>query len=134
MKHTIKFSFPKAGMYQALLTGIQIGTNKWSQSLQYVASFNLVAQVVNGLWADLAEPVRYERVIAATRDNEVLFNFLRGIGWPLEDDARDFAFETDDLRNFVIQAEVPRLFEITFTKGFGNKAAAFKSIQPHEEN
>jgi len=38
----------------------------------------------------------------------------------------------DELRNFVIPAEVPRLFEVTFVKGLGNKAAMFKSICPHE--
>jgi hypothetical protein len=133
MKHTVKFSFPKAGTYRALLTGIQIGTSKWSQSLQYVFSFNLISQVVNGMWEDLDEPISYERAIGSTRDNESLFNLLHEIGWPIGD-SRDFTFETDELRNFIIPMEVPRLFEITFVKGLGNKAAMFKSICPHEES
>jgi len=131
MKHTIKFSFPKAGVYEANFTGVQIGTNKWTQSLQYVFGFRLTDYVINGEFQPI-EPMIYERIISNTRDNETLFNFLRDLNWPLDQDSGEFTFETNDVREFVIPVEVPRRFVITFVKGFGNRAAAYKSIQPYE--
>ena len=128
-KHVIKFGFAMPGTYECTLVSARLSLNNWTKGLQYHFEFELTHKCDEfGFGAKLVEPIKYERVIRATRDNEPLHRFLQMLEWP-ELNTSDFAVEIDHMNNIIIPPKLCRVYRIVLTEGSA-KNAQFNSIAP----